>query len=67
MLLLLLLFLDGFQFDDIEELCSNLTFEKLVLAEIKKHAVKCRLEKFEIPQAVKLIPEIWTPDMVHDF
>lgn len=34
---------------------------------MKKHAVKCKLEKFEIPQALKLIPEIWTPDLVNSF
>ena len=37
--------------------------EKLVLADIQKHAVKSRrLEKLEIPQAVTLVPEVWTPD-----
>jgi long-chain acyl-CoA synthetase len=39
--------------------------EKVYLTEIQKHGLKCRLEKFEIPQAIKLISEIWTPDMVH--
>ncbi len=34
-----------------------------MLAEIQKHSVKCRLEKFEIPQAVKLVAEVWTPDL----
>ncbi len=39
--------------------------ENLFLTEIQKHCLKCRLEKFEIPQALKLIPEVWTPDMVY--
>lgn len=46
-----------------EELCSNPLMEKVVLAEIQKHAGKCgRLEKLEIPKAVKLVSEVWTPD-----
>ena len=39
--------------------------EHLFLAEMQKHCLKCRLEKFEIPQALKLVPDVWTPDMVH--
>ena len=46
-----------------EESCSSLTIEKLALLEIQKHSVKCRLEKFEIPRALKLVPDIWTPDL----
>ena len=38
--------------------------EKIFLTEIQKHGLECRLEKFEIPQAIKLISEVWTPDMV---
>ena len=37
--------------------------ENLVLAEIQRHLRECgRLDKYEIPQAVKLVPEVWTPD-----
>ena len=56
-------FSDSFEWTSLEEMCLNSQFEKIVLAEIQKHSIKCRLEKFEVPQAVKLVPEIWTPDM----
>ena len=44
------------------ELCKNTELEKLVLKEIQKHAAKCKLAKFEVPQALKLIPDLWTPE-----
>lgn len=47
-----------------EDACHDVQIEKAALAEIQKHCSKCRLEKFEIPQALKLVPEVWTPDMV---
>ena len=42
---------------------TNKKLEKIVLTEIQKHSIKCRLEKFEIPQAVAIVPDVWTPDM----
>lgn len=59
---LFLYILDGIE-GSIEDLCSNAQMERLVLAELQKHSAKCRLEKFEIPQAVKLVAEVWTPDL----
>ncbi|KAI9553620.1 hypothetical protein GHT06_021542 [Daphnia sinensis] len=53
---------NGIELSTIEELCSHPEMTKLVLGELQKHAVKCRLQKFEIPQALTLIPDIWTPD-----
>ena len=54
---------DGIEGSNFEELCSDPRMERLVLIEIQKHAVKCgRLSKLEIPQAVKLVSEVWTPD-----
>ena len=47
----------------LEEMCSNLVLEKLALLEIQKYCAKCRLQKFEIPQRLKLVPDIWTPDI----
>ncbi|KAK9511143.1 hypothetical protein O3M35_005763 [Rhynocoris fuscipes] len=46
-----------------EELCSNSKIEKVVLEELVAHGKKCKLEKFEIPAAVKLCTEVWSPDM----
>ncbi|EEB18314.1 Long-chain-fatty-acid--CoA ligase, putative [Pediculus humanus corporis] len=46
-----------------EELCQDVKMEKAVLNELEKHAKKCKLEKFEVPAAVKLCAEVWSPDM----
>lgn len=47
-----------------EELCSNKILEKAVLKELIEHAKGTnRLEKFEIPAAITLCKEIWSPDM----
>ena len=43
-------------------MCYNPQLEKLVLVEIQNYAAKARLNKFEIPAAIRLISEIWTPD-----
>lgn len=46
-----------------EEMCPKPEMEKLILVEMQKQAVKSRLEKFEIPHCVKLVADLWTPDM----
>ncbi|CAH0726249.1 unnamed protein product, partial [Brenthis ino] len=43
--------------------CADPAVEKLVLKELADHARKCGLEKFEVPAAVKLCTEVWSPDM----
>ncbi|XP_075992790.1 acyl-CoA synthetase long-chain isoform X2 [Anticarsia gemmatalis] len=48
---------------DFEQLCQNPVVEKAVLKELADHARKCGLEKFEVPAAVKLVTEVWSPDM----
>lgn len=48
---------------EFEHLCSNSLIEKAVLRELAEHAKKSRLEKFEIPAAITLCKEIWSPDM----
>ncbi|XP_046657641.1 long-chain-fatty-acid--CoA ligase 4-like [Daphnia pulicaria] len=55
---------NGIEMSTLEELC-NPQMEKLVLVELQKHGAKCRLQKFEIPQALTLVPDIWTPDSGH--
>lgn len=47
----------------LEELCSNPQIEKAVLQELVEQAEKCKLQRFEIPGAVKLCAEQWSPDM----
>ncbi|KAK9869381.1 hypothetical protein WA026_003137 [Henosepilachna vigintioctopunctata] len=46
-----------------EELCVSPEVEKLVVQELSDHGRKNKLEKFEIPTAVKIVTEVWSPDM----
>lgn len=48
---------------EFEQLCQNSDVEKAVIKELADHARKCGLEKFEVPAAVKLVTEVWSPDM----
>ncbi|CAH2988990.1 unnamed protein product [Chilo suppressalis] len=48
---------------DFEKLCKSPQIEKAVLKELADHAKKCGLEKFEVPLAIKLCTEVWSPDM----
>lgn len=47
----------------LEALCQDPEVEKAVLKEVQAHGAKCRLQKFEVPGAVKLCQEVWSPDM----
>lgn len=47
----------------LEELCDNPEIEKTVLQQLVEQAKKCNLQRFEIPGAVKLCAEQWSPDM----
>ncbi|XP_050460499.1 fatty acid CoA ligase Acsl3 isoform X6 [Cataglyphis hispanica] len=46
-----------------EELCNDPRIEKVILQELVEQAKKCKLQAFEIPGAVKLCVEQWSPDM----
>lgn len=46
-----------------EQLCAHPEIEKQVLADLQEHGKKSKLERFEIPNAVKLCTEVWSPDM----
>ncbi|XP_017066171.1 long-chain-fatty-acid--CoA ligase 3 isoform X3 [Drosophila eugracilis] len=46
-----------------EELCSSPIIEKAILKEIAEHARKCKLQKYEVPAAITLCKEVWSPDM----
>nr|CAD7255978.1 unnamed protein product [Timema shepardi] len=46
-----------------EELCVNPAVEKAVLKELAEHGNKSKLQRFEIPAAIKLCSEVWSPDM----
>lgn len=48
---------------EFEELCGSPVMEKAVVHELAEHGKKCKLHRFEIPTAVTLCKDIWTPDM----
>ncbi|XP_011303691.1 long-chain-fatty-acid--CoA ligase 4 isoform X2 [Fopius arisanus] len=47
----------------LEELCENPAMEKAVLQELLEQSKKSHLQRFEMPGAVKLCSEQWSPDM----
>ncbi|XP_053620499.1 long-chain-fatty-acid--CoA ligase 4 isoform X2 [Plodia interpunctella] len=53
----------GLESADFESLCADPQLEKAVVKELADHAKKCGLERFEVPAAVKLCTEVWSPDM----
>jgi len=46
----------------LESLCAEKEFEAIILKELQAHAVKAKLQRFEIPTAIYLCPELWTPE-----
>lgn len=46
---------------EFEELCANPAIAKAFLNEFFEHAKTTHLEKFEIPQKLKLISDVWSP------
>jgi len=46
-----------------EQLCADKDVEEAVVAQLTAHGKKCKLQRFEIPTAVKLCTEVWSPDM----
>jgi long-chain acyl-CoA synthetase len=47
----------------LEQMCVDSELEKAVLKELSLHGTSSKLQKFEIPGALKLCSEVWTPDM----
>ena len=45
-----------------EEICIEPKVISEVLKQITNHGLSMGCEKFEIPKAISLLPEIWTPD-----
>jgi len=52
----------GISYKDFEELCQNDQAIKEVQQSLSKAAKAARLEKFEIPAKILLLPEPWTPE-----
>lgn len=44
------------------DMCDHPSMQQAVLRALQEHGLKCKLEKFELPQRVKLVNEVWTPD-----
>ncbi|KAF9608409.1 hypothetical protein IFM89_009775 [Coptis chinensis] len=53
---------NGITFTDFSELCKKKETLKEVLGSLMKVGKKVRLEKFEIPAKIKLLPNAWTPE-----
>jgi long-chain acyl-CoA synthetase len=47
---------------DVDALCVNKELNKALLRELCAHGRKAGLEKFEMPGAITLCPELWTPE-----
>ena len=45
-----------------DELCQDPKVVHEVLIKLTSHGVRMGCEKFEIPKAITLLPELWTPD-----
>lgn len=52
----------GITSKDYEQICADPKVVKFVHSEIKIHAQQCGLVKFEIPEAITLCKDVWTPD-----
>jgi long-chain acyl-CoA synthetase len=52
----------GITYSDFADLCQKQETVKEVLQSLAKAAKQARLEKFEIPAKIKLVPEPWTPE-----
>lgn len=52
----------GIAFIDFSDLCQKEETVKEVHASLVKAAKQARLEKFEIPAKIKLLPDAWTPE-----
>ncbi|KAL0732975.1 hypothetical protein Bca4012_009185 [Brassica carinata] len=52
----------GVKYSDFSELCENGEAVKEVQQSLTKAAKAAKLDKFEIPAKIKLLPEPWTPE-----
>ncbi|KAL1349447.1 hypothetical protein AAHE18_07G157900 [Arachis hypogaea] len=52
----------GIAYSNLSELCKREDTMKEVHASLVKEGKKARLEKFEIPAKIELLPEPWTPE-----
>lgn len=52
----------GITFSDFADLCQKQEVLKEVQGSLVKAAKEARLQKFEIPSKIKLMPEAWTPE-----
>jgi long-chain acyl-CoA synthetase len=44
------------------DLCDHPNLQQAVVRSLQEYGLKYKLEKFELPQRVKLVMEVWTPD-----
>uniref|UniRef100_A0A7N0U8V9 Uncharacterized protein n=1 Tax=Kalanchoe fedtschenkoi TaxID=63787 RepID=A0A7N0U8V9_KALFE len=53
---------EGLEYTDFADLCRKEETIKEVQASLVKEGKKARLDKFEMPAKIKLLPEPWTPE-----
>lgn len=44
------------------EMCRDPEIIAQFLKELQAHSISCKLARFEIPQAITLCPDLWTPE-----
>uniref|UniRef100_A0A7C8Z9C6 Long-chain-fatty-acid--CoA ligase n=1 Tax=Opuntia streptacantha TaxID=393608 RepID=A0A7C8Z9C6_OPUST len=52
----------GIEYKSFSELCEKAEAIKEVQASLSKAAKEAKLDKFELPAKIKLVPEAWTPE-----
>ena len=52
----------GLGYESFEQQCEDTRLTKAILKELRDHGTKAGLKKFELPGAITLVKEEWTPD-----
>ena len=52
----------GKRHDNVEELYNDTNLNRAILNELRSHGSKAGLKKFELPGAITLVKEEWTPE-----
>ncbi|CAH1183333.1 unnamed protein product [Phaedon cochleariae] len=46
-----------------DRICADSGVVKAVLQSVTEHGLRGKLEKFEVPAAITLVPDVWSPEM----
>ncbi|KAM7495299.1 hypothetical protein LguiB_029908 [Lonicera macranthoides] len=53
---------NGIEYKDFSDLCNNVAATSEVQQSLSKEAKAAKLDKFELPAKIKLLPDPWTPE-----